>query len=322
MAASLPPLNALRAFEAAARHSSFRKAAAELHVTPAAISHQLKSLEEALGTQLFRRANRRVELTPAARAAVVRLREGFQAIAEAVEQLRAADRGHLLTVSAAPSFAGKWLMPRLHRFVTRHPEIDVRLSARMRSPDTSMRERAVRLELNDATLDDADVAIRYGDGTFPGMRVDRLVDLAVTPMASPHIVRGPNPLRTPDDLRHHALLHDDTGYFANGRLNWDNWLDAAGVSGVDTTRGVHFSHANLAIDAAIDGLGVLLSLTALAEPDIVSGRLVRPFALALPADFAYFIVCPRSESERPAIKAFREWLLEEARTADLVPAVG
>lgn len=321
MATNLPPLNALRAFEAAARHSSFRKAAAELHVTPAAISHQLKALEDLLGTQLFRRANRRVEPTPVARAAALRLREGFAAITDAVEQLRASDRGLVLTVSAAPSFAGKWLMPRLHRFVARHPEIDVRLSARMRSSHSSARDRTVRLELNDVSLDDADVAIRYGDGRFPGMRVDRLFDLTVTPMASPRIVDGPMPLRTPEDLRHHALLHDDTGYFANGRMNWDNWLDAAGILGVDTGRGVHFSHANFAIDAAVDGLGVLLSLRSLADADIAAGRLVCPFGLALPADFAYYVVCPRGNAERPAIRAFREWLLEEARAPD-VPTTG
>ena len=156
MNVALPPLNALRAFEAAARHLSFRKAAQELHVTPAAISHQLKALEDYLGVKLFRRANRRVELTPAARAAAPRLHEGFASIFEAVERLREGEAANVLTVSAAPSFAAKWLMPRLHRFVSTHPEIDVRLSARMRSSSSIGRGQAVRSGINDVSLDDAD----------------------------------------------------------------------------------------------------------------------------------------------------------------------
>jgi LysR family transcriptional regulator, glycine cleavage system transcriptional activator len=309
---SLPPLNSLRAFEAAARHLSFRKAAEELHVTPAAISHQLKALEDHLGTKLFRRANRRVELTPAARAAAQHLHEGFQSIAEAVEHLRRGDRDNLLTVSAASSFAGKWLMPRLHRFVGRYPQIDVRLSARMRSARPQLRDLPVRVDLNDVSLDDADVAIRFGDGDFPGLRVDRLLDLTVAPMVSPQLARGAQVLAGLDDLRHFTLLHDDTAYFKSGRLNWDCWLDAAGATGIDTSRGVHFSHANLAIDAAVDGLGVVMSLPALASADLAAGRLLMPFELSVPADYGYYIVCDPDESERPAIEAFRGWLLEEA----------
>lgn len=312
MTTSLPPLNSLRAFEVASRHLSFRKAADELHVTPAAISHQLKALEDYLGVKLFRRANRRVELTPAARAAIPHLQQGFREIAEAVQRLRDSDRGNLLTVSAAPSFAGKWLMPRLHRFVGRFPQIDVRLSARMRSARPQVRELPVRMDLNDVSLDDADVAIRFGDGDFPGMHVDRLLDLTVAPMASPQLADAGRPLRVPEDLRRHILLHDDTAYFASGRPNWDCWLEAAGVAGIDTTRGVHFSHANLAIDAAIDGLGVVVSLPALAAADLAAGRLILPFPLSVPADFAYYIVFNPEDAQRPAIQAFRGWLLQEA----------
>lgn len=313
MSTALPPLSSLRAFEAAARHLSFRRAAEELHVTPAAISHQLRTLEDFLGIKLFRRANRRVELTPAARIAAEHLREGFQIIAEAVDQLRQADRDNLLTVSAAPSFAGKWLMPRLHRFVGHHPEIDVRLSARMRSPRPQALELPVRTDFNDASLDGADVAIRFGDGDFPGLRAYRLLDLAVAPMLSPLLAARSAPLRVPADLKQFTLLHDDTAYFRSGELNWDRWLEAAGASGIDTSHGVHFSHANLAIDAAIDGMGVVASLPALAANDLAAGRLIAPFALSVPSDYAYFVVCDPDEAERPAIQAFRTWLLEEAQ---------
>jgi LysR family transcriptional regulator, glycine cleavage system transcriptional activator len=312
MAAPLPPLSSLRAFEAAARHMSFRKAAEELSVTPAAISHQLKTLEDYLGVRLFRRANRRVELTPAARAAVPFFHEGFKSIVEGVERLRQEELANTLTVSAASSFAGKWLMPRLHRFVSRYPQIDVRLLARMRSAHVT-RALPVRRDINDTTLDDADVAIRFGDGDFPGMRVERLLDLSVTPMVSAQLLNAGHPLERIEDLRHYILLHDDTGYFRSGRLNWDCWLHAAGVSGIDTSHGVHFSHANLAIDAAVDGLGVVLSLPALAAPDLAVGRLITPFELRVPTDFSYYIICDPADAERPAIQAFTGWLLEEAR---------
>ena len=312
MAAPLPPLNSLRAFEAAARHMSFRKAAEELHVTPAAISHQLKALEEYLGVRLFRRANRRVELTPAARLAAPYLHEGFKAIVEGVERLRQAERLNLLTVSAAPSFAAKWLMPRLHRFVSRYPQIDVRLSARLRSARPHLRGLPVRREINDGSLDDADVAIRFGDGDFPGTRVERLLELTVAPMLSPQVIDPEHPLDSPEDLRHYTLLHDDTGYFRSGRLNWDCWLQAAGATRVETGHGVHFSHANLAIDAAVDGLGVVMSLPALAAADLAVGRLVTPFDLTVKADYGYYVVSDPSSAERPSIQAFTGWLLEEA----------
>jgi LysR family glycine cleavage system transcriptional activator len=310
---ALPPLNALRAFEAAARHLSFRKAAQELHVTPAAISHQLKALEDYLGVKLFRRANRRVELTPAARAAAPHLHEGFASIFEAVERLREGEAANVLNVSAPPSFAAKWLMPRLYRFVSRHPEIDVRLSARLRSAGSAARGQAVRSGINDASLDDADLAIRFGSGDFGGMRANRLLDIAVAPMASPQLMNGERALSAYADLRQHTLLHDDTAYFSSGRLNWDCWLEAAGATGVDTSHGVHFSHANLAIDAAVDGLGVVVSVTALAAAELAAGRLVLPFALQVPSDYAYYIVCDPTQASRTVIEAFRTWLLEEAR---------
>jgi len=319
---SLPPLNSLRAFEAAARHLSFRKAAEELHVTPAAISHQLKALEDFLGVKLFRRANRRVDLTPAARVAAQHLHEGFKSISAAVERLREGDRGNLLTVSAAPAFAGKWLMPRLYRFVSRYPQIDVRLSARMRSARPEARGRPLHREVNDSSLDDADIAIRFGDGDFPGVDARLLLELRLAPMLSPRLVNPAHPLLSPSDLRHYPLLHDDTAYFRSGRRNWDCWLEAVGVTGIETSRGVHFSHANLAIDAAIDGLGVVMSLPALASGDLASGRLLAPFDRPVPTDYAYFLLCAPGEADRPVIRAFSDWLLEEVgRDRNVQPAL-
>jgi LysR family glycine cleavage system transcriptional activator len=288
-------------------------------VTPAAISHQLKTLESFLGVQLFRRGNRRVELTPVAREAASHLHEGFASIFEAVERLREGDRANVLTVSAAPSFAGKWLMPRLHRFVSRHPQIDVRLSARMRSANPLPTGHAVRADIDDASLDDADLAIRFGSGNFRGMRVDRLLELSVAPMMSPHLIQQRGGVQRAEDLRQLTLLHDDTAYFATGRLNWDCWLEAAGMTGVDTSHGVHFSHANLAIDAAVDGLGVVVSALVLAATDLAAGRLVAPFAQSVPCDHSYYIICDPLQATRPAIDAFRSWLIEEARRANDKP---
>jgi LysR family glycine cleavage system transcriptional activator len=191
----------------------------------------------------------------------------------------------------------------------------------MRSSNSPSRGFAVYADINDSSLDDADLAIRLGDGEFRGMRVDRLLDLTVAPMASPQLAQGTRALKTPADLQRHTLLHDDRAYFESGRPNWDCWLDAAGVTGIDTSHGVHFSHASLAIDAAVDGLGVVVSVLALAGADLAAGRLILPFELSLPSDFSYFIVCDPAQSNRPAIKAFCDWLLEEARITAAQPAL-
>jgi LysR family glycine cleavage system transcriptional activator len=314
MSARLPPLNALRAFEAAARHASVKKAAAELNVTPAAVSHQIKALEEALAVQLFHRHNRALELTDAARACLPKLREGFDALAQAVERLRAHRSGGMLTVSAAPSFAARWLMPRLHRFFESRPEIEVRVSARLRQPSEGGRHfTAAELATVDTWLADSDVAILYGHGDYPGFQVDKLLDLTVTPICSPRLVTHPqHPLLRPQDLRHHLLLHDDTGDLYDGTPFWEVWLKAAGVDGVDVRRGPHFSHAVLAFEAAIEGHGVVATMPVLAEADLHAARLVTPFALRVPLTSAYYLVCGAETAKRPAVAAFRQWVLEEA----------
>ncbi|HTP95999.1 MAG TPA: transcriptional regulator GcvA [Burkholderiales bacterium] len=320
MSTRLPPLNALRAFESAARHLSFKQAARELNVTPAAISHQIKGLEDYLGVRLFHRLSRALQLTEQARTALPRLSEGFDAIVQAVALLRTGGRDGALTVSVAPSFAARWLTPRLHRFVTAHPDIDVRVSARMRKANApgilAQRER----ETVDTWLADADVAVVLGHGAYPGLHAEKLLDVSVTPLCGAKLYGGIRPLRRAEDLRHFLLLHDDTGYFFDGHPFWDRWLQAAGVSGIDATHGPHFSHAALALEAAIDGLGVVASMPVLAEPDLSAGRLVAPFELRVPLDAGYWLVCRSSSAALPKVAAFRDWLRDEASTP-LKPAL-
>lgn len=314
MSGRLPPLNALKAFEATARLLSVKKAALELNVTPAAVSHQIKALEAHLGVQLFLRHNRALELTDVAQACLPKLREGFDNLVQAMERLRAHKDGGMLMVSAAPSFAARWLMPRLHRFLEAQPEVDVRISARLRQTSQGARKgAAAELASVDAWLADSDVAILYGRGDYPGFQVDKLIALTVTPICSPRLVTHPqHPLLRPADLKHHLLLHDDTGELYDGVSFWDVWLEAAGIDGVDLRRGPHFSHAVLAFEAAVEGHGVVATMPVLAESDLHAVRLVTPFALRVPLASAYYLVCSEEAAKRPAVAAFRQWLLEEA----------
>ena len=312
MANRLPPLNALRAFEAAARHLSVKKAAVELNVTPAAVSHQIRMLEDYLGVQLFHRYNRALELTDAARASLPKLREGFDCLVQAVERLRSHVSGGVLTVSAAPSFAARWLMPRLHRFIAAHPEVDVRVSARMRRVSVDGKGDVAERATVEAWLDDSDIAILYGRGNYPSLWVKKLLDLTITPICSPQLVKGDHPLKSPADLSRHMLLHDDTGDLYDNEPFWDVWLREAGVNGVDSRRGPHFSHAVLAFEAAIDAVGVVTTMPVLAAEDLATGRLIAPFDLRVPLASAYYLVCHESASTRPAVALFRDWLLEEA----------
>ncbi|MEH6401848.1 MAG: transcriptional regulator GcvA [Sneathiella sp.] len=289
----LPPLNALRAFEAAARCLSFSKAADELSVTPAAISHQIKGLEEWLGVALFKRLNRAVMLTDEGQTYVIGVREGLSTINMATEKLGRQDAVGALTVSTLPSFAVRWLLPRLSRFREQFPDIDVRLDALDR--------------LTDFAKDNVDLVIRYGGGIYPGLFVERLLtEDSLFPMCSPALLEGAHPLRTPDDLRHHTLLHDDL------RVDWSTWLAAASVKGVDPTKGSSFNDSSMVLMAAIAGQGVALGRSTLAADDLSAGRLIKPFEMELKAGNAYFIVCPKEYAERPRIAAFRKWLLEEA----------
>ncbi|HSO08302.1 MAG TPA: transcriptional regulator GcvA [Pelomicrobium sp.] len=315
MAYRLPPLNAFRAFEAAARHLSFKKAAEELHVTPAAISHMVKALEEQLEVKLFRRLTRALELTDAGKAALPKVQEAFDSLAVAVERTRSHARAGPLAVSAPPLFAARWLVPRLYRFTERHPEIKLRISSAVGAIDDGgaggQPPEAESGESNEDTL----VTVRFGRGRYPGARIDWLFDAAYAPVCSPRLLRGSKPLATPEDLRHHTLLHDDTVRDVAERLSWEAWLKAAGVSGVDPARGPRFTNSALAIDAAVDGLGVALGVKPLVADDIAAGDLVAPFDVEVESGFAYYFVCDEAVAERPQVVAFRDWLLREAAAA-------
>lgn len=296
MSRRLPPLNALRAFEAAARHLSFTKAAEELYVTQAAISHQVKALEETLGVKLFRRFNRRLMLTDAGQIYLPALSEAFDAVEVATRRLRATEESGPLKVSVANSMAAKWLLPRLRDFHIQHPDIEVQVSASDR--------------LVDFTRDDIDLGIRHGRGNYPGLHVELLTDDVVFPACSPALLEGPHPLRKPEDLKHHTLLHDEI--IRDEFPDWHGWLEAAGVEGVNADRGSRFSHSSLVIQAAIDGQGVALTRGSLVGLDLEAGRLVRPFGPELRSNFATYIVIPEGTTERPKVKAFRAWLLAQA----------
>jgi LysR family transcriptional regulator, glycine cleavage system transcriptional activator len=313
MTVRLPPLNALRAFEAAARHLSFKRAAAELHVSAAAISHQVKALEDYLGVKLFERRNRGLKLTDIARAALPKVSEGFQSLAEGAEAMRAQDAAVTLLLSAAPAFAAKWLVPRLQNFIALHPGIDVRLSATIQTVDDLRAAAETTLEPVDIEPEAADVAIRFGSGNYPGFRVDKLLAVSLTPVCSPRLLADERSLHAPEALRHHTLLHDDTIGSLEGQPDWAMWLKRAGVTDVNPARGPHFTHGALALEAAADGLGVALAMDVIAAGDIAAGRLVQPFELKVPLPSAYYVVSPESQADQPHVAAFRNWLLEEAK---------
>ncbi|OYX30592.1 MAG: LysR family transcriptional regulator [Caulobacterales bacterium 32-69-10] len=293
----LPPLNALRAFEAAARHMNFSRAAEELSVTPGAVSQQIQNLEDYVGAALFKRTPKGLLLTDAAQTALPALREAFDRLGEAASMLTAAVDGRRVTVSAAPSFAAKWLVPRLGHFETAHPEVDVWLSAGM--------------ELVDFANGEVDIAIRYGAGRYPGLEVVKLMTETVIPVVSPALM-AERPLLTPEDLAHHILLHDGSPDADDSCPDWAMWLTARGIKGVDGARGPRFNQSSLVIEAAMNGRGVALAKRALAQADIDAGRLVAPLQINTAVDFAYYVVHPKAKGRLPQVKAFVKWIEAEA----------
>ena len=294
----LPPLNALRAFEAAARHLNFSRAADELSVTPGAVSQQIQNLEDYVGAALFKRTPRGLLLTDAAQTALPALREAFDRLAEAASLLTAAVDGRRLTLTAPPSFAAKWLVPRLGAFEQAHPQVDVWLSAGM--------------ELIDLGAGEVDVAIRYGAGRYPGLEVRRLISETVIPVISPDLIKE-QPLDRPEDLKNHVLLHDGSPDLDDSCPDWPMWLAARGVRGVDGLRGPRFNQSSLVIEAAANGRGVALAKRTLAQADLESGRLVAPLQIATAVDFAYYLVHPKAKGRLPQVKAFINWIEAEAQ---------
>jgi LysR family glycine cleavage system transcriptional activator len=293
----LPPLNTLPSFEAAARHLSFSRAADELRVTHGAVSRAVRNLEDHLGVPLMIRATRSVQLTPAGKAFAAEIRDVLDHLAAATAEATGHSSG-IVNVSTIDSFAARWLMPRLSRFRRDQPNIDVRVA-------TSER-------LADFVSDGIDIAIRCGGGQYPGLSCELLMTEDHFPVCSPKLREGRHPLRTPADLAGHTLLHD---VFT---VDWTIWLRGAGVDTVDPQRGPTFLSSDHAIQAAVRGEGVVLGRSALVADELAAGRLVRPFALSLPAGFAYYVVCPPRALQRPGVKAFRDWLLAEVGATNSV----
>lgn len=296
----LPPLNAVRAFEAAARHLNFTRASEELFVTQAAVSHQVKALEEWLGVPLFERHGRNVFLTPAGQTYFAEVRDVLDRLNEATTQARTADAAGPLTVSMLASFAANWLVPRLGGFGAAHPEIEVRISA------------------NDAMVDfgrdNVDMAIRYGSGAWAGVDVVPLMTEDVFPVCSPALLEGPNALRRPGDLKHYNLLHDDM------QITWSIWLEAAGVGDeVDGEKGTRIDLSALIVDAAVDGQGVALARSALVAHHLAAGRLVKPFDVQLPSRYAYYIVYPPRSRALQRVQVFSAWLIDMAENTGMRP---
>lgn len=292
-----PPLIAARSFEAAARHKSFLKAADELNVTPTAVSHQVKKLEEYLGQALFVRLNRAVELTAAGAALASTLKELFASLDEALDPQRHQDRSTIV-ISAMPSLAAKWLAPRLPDFEARHPRWQVRLD--------------VDDKLADFKSTPVDIALRYGTGKYPGLHARRWMDAQVSAVCSPDLLLR-LPLAAPADLRNHTLIHNDVGTRTIHPPDWAEWLAAAGVTRCDLRRGPLFSSTHMALEAAMAGHGVTLAPAPLVALDVACGRLVRPLPLTLDNPWAFWIVCPRQNLQDEKIKAMSNWLVQQAK---------
>src|ERR1700677_1352707 len=299
----LPSLNGLRAFEAAARHMSFTRAADELNVTQTAVSHQIRRLEEQLGMTLFIRQNRALLLTREAQDYLPSIRSAFEDLRRATAKLRRTDQEGRLTVSTTASLATKWLVSRAAAFQDANPGIEVRITN--------------STHLVDFQREEVDMAVRYGHGNWPGSRADWLMAEHIFPVCSPELVNT-GPLREPEDLAHHTLLHTTVS-----REDWQLWLTAAGLpASIATRRGMTFDQGFMAIQAAMEGLGVALGRFHLVEADLAAGRLVAPFDTVLPQDAGYYIVAPEATAETAKIVRFRDWLIASATPGALAAGPG
>jgi LysR family transcriptional regulator, glycine cleavage system transcriptional activator len=301
MLEQFPGLRSLRAFNAAARHLSFTRAADEMGVTPAAISHQIKELEDQIGVALFTRTSRSMVLTREGEILSSAAAESLDTLSRAVKRIKRLENRKVLKVSASPSIAAKWLVPRLDRFLDQAPGAEVRVD--------------VSTTALDFERDDVDIAIRFGQGRYPGLKSDLLFTDKIFPVCSPRIITKEKPLAQPKDLLRHTLIHLD--YEAQGVVwpNWKMWMLAAGISDFDDKRGLHFGQTSLTVQAAIDGHGVALGDSNLVADDLAEGRLVKPFELSLraPSQFAYHVVSPMDTTNNPLVEAFRQWALSEAK---------
>jgi len=302
----LPPLNALRAFEAVARRLSFARAAEEMHVTKAAVAQQVRLLEREIGAPLVMRSGRGLALTESGAAGAPGLAEGFAALQRATRAMREAKGRRFLVINSSPSFASTWLVGRIGRFKARHPDIDILLDA----------------DAADDTLDSgaSDALIRWGAGDFPGLATTLLFKEDVFPVCAPELVAGPNPLRSPEDLAHHTLLHIEASPAYPTWPTWAGWLKAAGARDVEARHGVWFNNMAMAIRAAVQGQGVALSSFAIAADELAAGRLVAPFPTSVRTPFGYYFLCRPADAATPRIKALRDFLVEEAALSAGAPA--
>ncbi|MGX9431529.1 MULTISPECIES: transcriptional regulator GcvA [Bradyrhizobium] len=288
----MPPLNALKAFEAAARHESFTRAAEELCVTQGAVSHQVKALEAELAIKLFNRERQRLIITEAGKDYLTIVRDALDRIAVGTERLLQRQNAGVLTVSTSPDFAAKWLVHRLGHFAEAHPGIDLRVSATLHHVDFAREE--------------VDLAVRHGEGNWPGLDTIKLSAEQLFAVCSPKLLSGRRRLSKPADILKYPLIHMDT------RADWSRWLQAAGVNDTHIIHGPVLNRASMVIDAAINGQGIALARTTLAAWDLINGRLVRPFPEALRLSKTYWIICPKATAAQPKIVTFRDWLLAEA----------
>lgn len=294
------PLNALRAFEAAARHLSLTRAAEELHVTPSALSHQIRGLEAQLGQQLFVRKVRAIELTAVGKMLYPGLQTGFTHIRDAVDGIQPRADDHVLVVSTPPGFTTKWLAPRLYRFAMAHSDIDARVSSSMANADFR--------------TDGVDVAIRnlrIGQQPGEGLVAEMQMAITMVPVCSPSLLEKFGPIDDVGDIGRLPLIHDDAFDGRLGMPGWRQWLDAAGTDHGEFDRGVRLNSVDHALVAAVEGAGILLTHLVLAHDDLVSGRLIQPFDLTLPTDRAYHLVYPEASASLNKIELFRDWMAAE-----------
>jgi LysR family glycine cleavage system transcriptional activator len=293
----LPPLNSLKAFEATARHLSFTKAAEELNVTAGAVSQQVKTLEEYLGQKLFKRKNRQIFTTTSAQLCLPHLSAGLDKLAEAMMIIQEHGLDKPLTITIPPTFASRWLMPRLNDFKQKHPEIEVRIDASN--------------EMVDLVNEDIDVGIRFGTGDYAGLDSDFLFSQEVFPVCSPEILKTGPRLKTPEDLKHYTLLHGEYFTKDSAQVDWDMWFATVGINSIDTSHGLHFSQHDLVVQAAIQGHGVALVGSVVIDNDLKEGRLVQLFESRIPLEFSYYFICSKTKTEQTRVKAFRKWVLEQ-----------
>lgn len=306
MHSAMPPLNALKAFEAAARHLSFTRAAVEMNVTPGALSHQIRGLEEFLGVRLFERNTRAIALTPHGKLLYPGLQAGFSLLRDAVAGLRNANDERVLVISTSPALTSKWLAPRLYRFAHVHADIDIRVSSSLANANF--------------VTDGVDAAIRNLPIPRPedtALSCEKLIDMVLAPVCSPKLLARFGSLDAPGVFAQAPLIHDDSLAGRPEIPTWDDWMRAACLDGGDLGRGLRFSSADHALDATLEGAGILLAHTILAHDDLRSGRLVMPFKVVLPSRRAYHFVCPRAKEKHRNVQAFRNWVRDEVKRLDL-----